>query len=121
MWTTKSKEDLVFSSADEYKAVGVLLTPGDNNRLSGKRKIDRLLADLPDGMPGMMVFDTCVNLIDQMENLVTDEKNPEDVDTDQEDHAYDTARYGVSAEKDVTKHQPKPSQNSDLWSGIRNM
>jgi hypothetical protein len=87
---------IVQSTADVYSAEGVALTPADNDRLSGKRKVDRLLQPLPDGRPGLVVSSACRNLIRTLPALVYDEHNPEDVDTDQEDHAYDALRYALT-------------------------
>lgn len=106
LWERKNREGQVFSTADEYRAEGILLTRGDNDRLSGKRKINNILADLPDGAPGLQVFETCPHLIEQLGTLAADKTNPEDVDTDQEDHAYDTLRYGLTNEKRTEQPQP---------------
>jgi PBSX family phage terminase large subunit len=92
MWTQKNMEGVVSSSADEYRKNGILLTKGDNKRIAGKRKIDGLLASQADGLPGIMFFSNCTNIIEQLENLPVDANNPEDVDTDAEDHAYDALR-----------------------------
>lgn len=96
MWARKSLEEYVSCSADEYAAVGVPLTKGDNDRINGKRKVDRALALLPDGRPGLVIFNHCGNLIRTMGLLIYDEKNPEDVCGDMEDHAYDALRYGLT-------------------------
>lgn len=96
MWGEKSRKGEVYSSADEYGERGVWLMKADNDRLSGKRKVDRLLEDLPDGRPGLVVFETCANLIRTLPALVHDAVRVEDVDTTQEDHAYDALRYGLS-------------------------
>ena len=47
----------MFTSIDEYREEGIGLTRADDDRLNGKRKIDRLLADMPDGLPGIQVFE----------------------------------------------------------------
>ena len=107
LWERKNREGQVFSTADEYKAEKVILTKADNDRLSGKRKVNNLLADLPDGEPGLQVFETCPHTVEQMGNLASDEHNPEDVDTDQEDHAYDTVRYGLTNERRA-EQKPAP-------------
>jgi len=96
MWTKKSVEDRVYSTADEYAAEGVALSKGDNNRIMGKRKVDTLLANLPDGQPGLLVFENCVNLAKQLANLPYDGVNVEDVDSHADDHAYDAARYAIT-------------------------
>jgi phage terminase large subunit len=86
MWTQKNLEGIISSSADEYMRNGVPLSKADNKRVAGKRKVDGLLANMQDGLPGMLIFNTCYNLIEQLENLPVDANNPEDVDTDAEDH-----------------------------------
>lgn len=96
MWARSSHGETVTSSADEYAAEGVPLTRADNDRLSGKRKVDRILTSLPDGRPGLLVFVTCTNLVRTLPALPYDRLNVEDVDTAAEDHAYDTLRYGLT-------------------------
>ena len=44
-----------------------------------------------DAMPMMMIYDTCEQFIRTIPALCTDETNPEDIDTQQEDHIYDEA------------------------------
>lgn len=41
----------------------------------------------------LYVFDTCKHFIRTVPNLVYDETNVEDIDTDGEDHIYDELRY----------------------------
>lgn len=97
MWAEKNRDGAVFSTADEYGKEGVLITPADNSRMNGKRKVDKLLADLPDGMPGIQITEDCENLIRTLPLLAYSETgNVEDVDSQQEDHAYDTLRYGLT-------------------------
>ncbi len=63
------------------------------SRISGKLEIHKRLL-INDKEPGLRVFKNCRNLIRTMSTLPTDKKNPEDVDTNAEDHAYDALRYG---------------------------
>lgn len=86
LWERKNQDGKVFSTADEYQKEGIRLTPADNARVPGKRKINNILADLPDGEPGLQIFENCPHLIDQLSSLAADQRNPEDVDTTQEDH-----------------------------------
>jgi phage terminase large subunit len=97
MWSKKSVQGIITSSADEYGETGVMLTRGDNDRLSGKRKLDRLLENLPDGKPGIYIFSTCPNLAKCIPYLAYDKIRIEDVDTNQEDHPYDALRYGLTS------------------------
>lgn len=86
----------IYCTADTYKAEGVPLTAGDNDRLSGKRKFDRMLAPLPDGLPGIQIFNTCTYLAGSLPTLALDPNRPEDVDTTLDDHGYDMIRYGLT-------------------------
>ena len=54
----------------------------------------RLSFDKNTGEPKLKIFNTCRNLLRTFPLLPTDKNNPEDVDTDVEDHAYDALRYG---------------------------
>jgi hypothetical protein len=116
MWTKKSHEASVFSSADEYAAEGVPLTKADNNRIIGKRKVDQALGALDDGGPGVVIFRTCTNLIRTLPELPRDmDGDPEDVDTKAEDHLYDTMRYGLDRVKlrELPRAAPPPEPVTD--------
>ena len=56
------------------------------------------LADAPDGKPYMQIKNTCKNLNRTLPELVCDDHNPEDIDTDGEDHAYDALTLGLLTE-----------------------
>lgn len=49
----------------------------------------------PREMPGLFCFDNCEHFIDLFPTLPRDEKDPDDVDTDAEDHIGDETRYEV--------------------------
>jgi hypothetical protein len=114
LWSKKNRDDEIFSTADEYKKEGIMLTKADNDRLSGKRKVSNLLADLPDGEPGIQFFDTCPHIIEQMGTLASAKNNPEDVDTDQEDHAYDTLKYLLTNERKAELKPPPKQQGNPM-------
>ena len=112
MWAKKSQEDIVTSTADVYMKEGVYLTKADNDRISGKRKVDRFLADLPDGKPGLLIFRNCTYLAETIPELPRDEHNPEDVDSQADDHAYDTLKYGLTnTDIMVAVHQQQQQEN----------
>lgn len=93
MWAKRDMLGVILSTADEYAQEGIYLTKADNDRLSGKRKIDTVLAPLPDGAPGLQVFEQCTNLIRTIPLMIHDAHNKEDIDTTLEDHAVDTLKY----------------------------
>lgn len=119
MWARKSAGEKVFTSVDEYKAEGVTLQRADDDRLGGKRKLDRLLADQADGMPGLMIFAPYYKVFKCMETLVRSERNLEDVEKVDGDDAYDMLRYGLTnldppvrrAPEEVKKRQVNPMRN----------
>lgn len=114
MWAKKSVEDVVTSTATIYSQNGVPLTKADNDRLSGKRKVDRVLQSLPDGEPGIIVFKNCRDLIRTLPALPYDETKVEDVDTDAEDHAYDTLRYGLTKIREQKKQTQRQLEREQM-------
>lgn len=50
---------------------------------------------VPRERPGMFVFETCTLFLDLFPILPRDEKDPDDVDTDSEDHIADEVRYEI--------------------------
>jgi hypothetical protein len=73
------------------------------SRKNGLAVMRRMLkASLAERMeePGLFIFDTCTaGFIRTVPVLPRDERDPDDVDSDAEDHAYDDARYRVTAAK----------------------
>lgn len=56
---------------------------------------DRLQASLEHEGRGFYIMDNCQASIEILPSLARDDNNPNDVDTDQEDHVYDMVRYMV--------------------------
>jgi hypothetical protein len=56
---------------------------------------ERLLASVRGEGPGLYFMRACASSIDTLPSLPRDEKDPDDVDTNAEDHAYDELRYRV--------------------------
>jgi hypothetical protein len=53
----------------------------------------------PKGGPGIVFFDTCVNAIETIPTLLTDPRDPENVDPNGNDHAFDGVTYGLQWRK----------------------
>jgi len=120
MWARKTAKNRVFTAVDEYKDVGIILTRADDDRLNGKRKIDRLLFDMPDGKPGIQVFENYYDVFKCMSTVVRDDRNPEDVKKVDGDDAYDMLRYGLTNMKQPQHNQEKQAQHplkgvSSIW------
>jgi len=71
----------------------------NNDRIGGWQKmrdmIENAAADRPE-KSGLWVFSTCVNFLRTVPTLQRDEANPDDVNSDQEDHCGDAARYACN-------------------------
>ena len=87
------------SIAETMQRHGVSFRRADNSRRSVMKKMGgwdqvraRLIGD-DDGRPMLYVFKNCLQLIRTLPVLQHDERDPEDVDTEQEDHAPDECRY----------------------------
>jgi hypothetical protein len=69
------------------------LRRADKNRVAGKIQIHEYLKVQQSGRPKLQIFNTCPNLIRELQSIPLDKSNPEDVDTHAPDHAYDALRY----------------------------
>ena len=72
---------------------GHKLRRADKNRIQGKIQIHEYLKITQSGRPRIQIFNTCPNLIRELQGIPLDKSNPEDVDTKASDHAYDALRY----------------------------
>lgn len=87
------------SVADEMSSSGVKFirsnkAPG--SRILGLQLIRERLKNAtrrPMEKPGLFIFNNCFHTIRTLPNLENDEKNPEDIDSNGEDHIYDVIRY----------------------------
>ena len=78
---------------ETLQRAGHKLRRADKNRIQGKIQIHEYLKLQPSGRPKLQIFNTCPNLIRELQSIPLDNKNPEDVDTHAADHAYDALRY----------------------------
>lgn len=87
-----------------YYPNGVTWVPADKSsgsRKSGWERCRVMLSNsvpkngMPRENPGIFIFDTCTNFLDLVPILPRDEVDPDDVDTDAEDHIGDEFRYFV--------------------------
>lgn len=78
---------------ETLQRAGHKLRRADKNRIQGKIQIHEYLKLQPSGRPKLQIFNTCPNLIRELQSIPLDNKNPEDVNTHAADHAYDALRY----------------------------
>lgn len=105
----------------------VMMRKADNARLSGWDKVRQHLngqlgpSDPSLGAaPLLYILDCCPDTIRTLESVPADTDNPEDVDTDAEDHAADMVRYGVMSRPWVIDSLPPEKAKSgptmdEIW------
>lgn len=88
------------SIAEEMIAAGCRWRPSDRSagaRVAGKNQLhQRLKTDDITGVPGIVFFNTCRQIIADLPVIPSDPKGSDDIDPRyRSDHAYDSVRYGV--------------------------
>lgn len=81
------------SIAHDYARAKVPPLRANNDRLRGAALVADKLRVRRDDRPRLLIYSTCTELIRTLPQLPRDKRNPEDVDTKAEDHAYDALRY----------------------------
>lgn len=104
------------SIAERMATKGVWFKRADNRRVAGQGPIggwDQIRARLKgeDGHPRIFFMDCCHHLIRTLPMIPADPVYMDDVDSDSEDHAADTLRYGCMARP--YEPPPSPSPNPD--------
>lgn len=93
--------------ADTMIKEGCRWIPSDRtkgSRVNGKMLIHTALRlNEITGQPKLKVFNTCKELIKELNQLPLDKNNTEDVDTDTVDHAYDALRYAILSRPRMTR------------------
>ena len=85
--------------------MGHKLRRADKNRKAGKIQVHERLSKNPlNGRPKLQIFSSCPNLIRELQALPSSKKDPEDVDTNAPDHAYDALRYVLMSRPRIEGH-----------------
>lgn len=88
---------------------GSSVVKAQNDRIGGAALVDDLLRVRDDGLPRLLIYSNCVNLIRTLPALPRSARNPEDVETTAEDHAYDALRYlAQELVGTAPRHAPAP-------------
>lgn len=89
IWDAETGESIAETAAK----CGIHFAPGDHKRLAGLMQCHYRLQQDSDGYSRFYVLDSCKDFIRTIPTLMYSETKVEDVDTDLEDHIYDTWRY----------------------------
>lgn len=96
---------------------GLTWRPSDrtpHSRITGKLQVHNYLQkDTITGLPKVVIFNTCTDLIACLTSLPLDKSNNEDVDTDADDHSYDAFRYGLMSRPRMNNNYSFASQQAE--------
>jgi hypothetical protein len=104
--------------ATQYVRAGVWTTKANNARMSGWANVREYLADMPDRKPGLQVFRSCTDTIRTIPDLVHSKSDPEDVDTDGEDHLADALRYALATQPRRPRRDPTEPPKTDMQTRV---
>lgn len=95
-----------------FRESGVKWQPAWNakgSRVNGLQEIIRLLA-----ADKLKVFSSCRHWLRTVPSIPPSDDNPEDVDTDADDHALDCSRYGIMRRRSSPDNAPQPDVGDEL-------
>jgi len=90
------------------------VTRGDNRRIEGWRTVKRFLKIGDDGT-NFEIFSNCTHFITTFPANIHDERKPEDLNTDGEDHTADEARYACASRPPDTVFPKKKLNPNSVW------
>lgn len=81
------------SVADNMAAEGITWIRADHSRITGWQQMRERIWGEDGAVPLLYVFDSCTEFIRTIPSAPRDERIPDDIDTEFEDHVADEARY----------------------------
>lgn len=112
LWKQHGNVETGESVAKIFEKAGLIFQPANNDRKTGMNAVHEALALMPDALPKIRVFSSCVNTIRTLPALPYDPNKPEDVDTRAEDHLYDCLRYALVNQRPAV--MPEMRINEDV-------
>ena len=109
IWDAQTGVSLAETAAKQ----GVYFYPGDNKRIPGWMQVHYRLSFDREGFPLLYVFSSCRAFIRTLPLLQYDTQNPEDLDTDGEDHVADETRYFCMARPVAPR--PSVQEEATFW------
>ena len=105
------------SIAETLERCGLPMRKGDNDRKNGWQRVHELLRIAPDGKPWLTVESDphCKYLRRTIAAAMSDKNDPDDVDTNGDDHALDALRYGAMSRPPMGKTIARNLQHAE-WS-----
>ena len=113
MWSTQ--KDTGKTMAQIFTEHGLWLVKGSNSRVQGWMALKELLRVQEDGKPGLLVFQSCQGLIEDLQALQADGQNPSDAATEPHGvtHRPDALRYFAKNRTLLPEPEPGPEEPED--------
>ncbi len=113
MWSTQ--KDTGRTMAEIFAENGLGLVRGSNSRVQGWMALKELLRVRRDGKPGLVIFRDCRGLIEDLQTLQTDGKNPSDAATEPHGvtHRPDALRYFAQGRALLPERLPEPDDEEE--------
>ena len=121
MWSTM--KDTGKTMAQVFLECGLGIVKANNSRVQGWMAVKELMKPMKDGRPGLLVFESCKGLIDDLMAIQHDEKNPSDCAKNPHEltHRPDALRYFCQLrtlppelkEEEEEYFEPRPAQSYD--------
>lgn len=116
------------SIAENMLKKGISWRRADNKRQAGAEEVRQRIQGQPilslDGYetfePMLYILDCCPDSIEQLQTLQHADKDPEDIDTEAEDHAYDDIRYACMSRPLAPRVSVASVQSEYTFQGMLN-
>lgn len=92
-WSVFNRQGYQNTIGSILNSAGLKLRPANKDRKAGKVQIHERLSTRNSARPALQFFSTCTNTIRELTTIPLKDNDPEDVDTNVDDHAYDALRY----------------------------
>lgn len=103
--------------AETLQRVGLPMRKGDNDRKNGWQRVHELLRVAPDGQPWLTVEADpyCTYLRRTLAGAMSDKHDPDDINTNSDDHALDALRYGAMSRPPMGRSMIQAAKTQE-WS-----
>jgi len=103
------------SIAETLVRKGLPMRKSDNDRFNGWNRVHEWLRLDERETPWLTVGPDCTYLVRTLPAMVSDDHDPEDIDTTKDDHAVDALRYGLMSRPSPTRLAGPPPPGPGTW------
>jgi phage terminase large subunit len=113
IWSTQ--KDTGKTMAELFMQNNVAIVKASNSRVQGWLQLKELLKEMPDGKPGILFSRDCKGIIEDIQSIQADDKNPDDCAKEPHDitHSCDAIRYFAVSRSLPSQMAEEAAQDSD--------